>query len=160
MILGAYYISQEEKGVKGEGTIFANPREAKRAYHLRQVNIHAVVGISTNAYKDKGLPSNCILVTSMGKIMFNDILPETMPFINDGKNIDVVSNDRIIPAGEERKWEEEKNTQKTLKEKRAEKQAEKEKNKEKKSASTTENGRVGDRPYARGRSFSEDHYGE
>ena len=61
---------------------------------------------------------------------------------------------------QQRKWEEEKNTQKTLKEKRAEKQAEKEKNKEKKSSSTTENGRIGDRPYARGRSFSEDHYGE
>ena len=59
---------------------------------------------------------------------------------------------------QQRKWEEEKNTQKTLKEKRAEKQAEKEKNREKRS--TTENGRVGDRPYARGRSFSEDHYGE
>ncbi|XQP55066.1 MAG: DNA-directed RNA polymerase subunit beta' [Mycoplasmoidaceae bacterium] len=100
MILGAYYISQEEKGVKGQGTIFANPREAKRAYHLRQVNIHAVVGISTNAYKDKGLPSNCILVTSMGKIMFNDILPATMPYINDGKDIDGVDKERIIPAGE------------------------------------------------------------
>ena len=61
---------------------------------------------------------------------------------------------------QQRKWEEEKNTQKTLKEKRAEKQAEKERNKEKKSSSTTENGRVGDRPYARGRSFSADHYGE
>ena len=61
---------------------------------------------------------------------------------------------------QQRKWEEEKNTQKTLKEKRAEKQAEKERNKDKKSTSTTENGRVGDRPYARGRSFSEDHYGE
>lgn len=61
---------------------------------------------------------------------------------------------------QQRKWEEEKNTQKTLKEKRAEKQAEKERNKEKKSSTTTENGRVGDRPYARGRSFSEDHYGE
>ena len=100
MILGAYYISQEEKGVKGEGTIFANPREAKRAYHLRRINIHATVGISTNAYKDKGLPSNCILVTTMGKIMFNDILPATMPYINDGKDIDGVDKERIIPAGE------------------------------------------------------------
>ncbi len=61
---------------------------------------------------------------------------------------------------QQKKWEEEKNTQKTLKEKRAEKQAEKERNREKKSASTTENGRDGDRPYARGRSFSEDHCGE
>lgn len=100
MILGAYYISQEEKEAKGEGMIFAHPREAKRAYHLRQVNIHAMVGISTNAYKDKGLPSNCILITSMGKIMFNDILPATMPYINDGKEIDVVDKERIVPAGE------------------------------------------------------------
>lgn len=101
MILGAYYISQEEKDAKGEGMIFAHPREAKRAYHLRRVNIHAIVGISTNAYKDKGLPSNCIMITSMGKIMFNDILPATMPYINDGKDIDGPSKERIVPAGED-----------------------------------------------------------
>ena len=61
---------------------------------------------------------------------------------------------------QQRQWEEEKTKQKTLKEKREEKQLEKEKNKNKKSSTTTENGRVGERPYARGRSFSADHYGE
>ena len=63
---------------------------------------------------------------------------------------------------QQRRWEEEKNKQnnKTLKEKREEKQLEKEKNKSKKTSTTTENGRIGERPYARGRSFSADHYGE
>lgn len=46
---------------------------------------------------------------------------------------------------------------KTLKEKRAEKQAAKS---SKKKNTTNENGRVGDRPYARGRSFDPEHYGE
>ena len=63
---------------------------------------------------------------------------------------------------QQRRWEEEKNKQnnKTLKEKREEKQLEKEKSKSKKTSTTTENGRIGERPYARGRSFSADHYGE
>ena len=46
---------------------------------------------------------------------------------------------------------------KSLKEKRAEKQAAKS---NKKKNSTNENGRVGDRPYARGRSYDPEHYGE
>ena len=46
---------------------------------------------------------------------------------------------------------------KSLKEKRAEKQAAKA---TKKKNSTSESGRVGDRPYARGRSYDPEHYGE
>ena len=64
---------------------------------------------------------------------------------------------------QQRQWEAEKNQpakQKSLKEKREEKLAEKEKNKDKKSSSTTENGRVGERPYARGRSYDPERYGD
>ena len=101
MILGAYYISQEEKGAKGEGTIFANQLEAKRAYDLKQVDLHAIVGISTNCYKDKGLVSNHIMITSLGKIIFNEILPSTMPYINDGSDINSFDKERLVPAGED-----------------------------------------------------------
>ncbi len=113
MILGAYYISQEEKGAKGEGTIFVDSDEAKRAYALGQVDLHAIVGVRTDSYKDKtlvakdfdkainmkGLPSTCIMITSVGKLIFNDILPESMTYINDGKDINTVDKDRLVPAG-------------------------------------------------------------
>ena len=58
---------------------------------------------------------------------------------------------------QQRKFAAEEAEKKTLKEKRAEKQAAKA---TKKKNSTNESGRVGDRPYARGRSYDPEHYGE
>ena len=58
---------------------------------------------------------------------------------------------------QQRKIAAEEAEKKTLKEKRAEKQAAKA---TKKKNSTNESGRVGDRPYARGRSYDPEHYGE
>ena len=49
---------------------------------------------------------------------------------------------------------------KSLKEKQKAAQADKAAKAEKAKKATTENGRIGDRPYARGRSFNADHYGE
>ena len=49
---------------------------------------------------------------------------------------------------------------KSLKEKQKAAQAAKAAKAEKARKATTENGRIGDRPYARGRSFNADHYGE
>ena len=58
---------------------------------------------------------------------------------------------------QQRKYAAEEAEKKSLKEKRAEKQAAKSM---KKKNSTSESGRVGDRPYARGRSYDPEHYGE
>ena len=58
---------------------------------------------------------------------------------------------------QQRRYAAEEAEKKSLKEKRAEKQAAKT---NKKKNTTNENGRVGDRPYARGRSFDPEHYGE
>ena len=58
---------------------------------------------------------------------------------------------------QQRKFAAEEAEKKTLKEKRAEKQAAKA---TKKKNSTNESGRIGDRPYARGRSYDPEHYGE
>ena len=65
----------------------------------------------------------------------------------------------LFPAAREqqRKYAAEEAEKKSLKEKRAEKQAAKSM---KKKNSTSESGRVGDRPYARGRSYDPEHYGE
>ena len=62
-----------------------------------------------------------------------------------------------MSKGMNQKKGEKKQPTKTLKEKRAEKQAAKA---TKKKNSTNESGRIGDRPYARGRSYDPEHYGE
>ena len=100
MILGVFYISKCVRKQQGEGTIFATVQEAIKAYELKQVNLHAIVGISTNNYLDKGLPSNHILLTTVGKIIFNSIFPTSMPYMNNASDIGNVPKTHLVPMGQ------------------------------------------------------------
>ena len=99
MILGFYYITKEIKNSKGEGIIFNDVDEVIRAYSTQNVDLHAIVGITTNNYLEKGLPSNSILITTVGKIIMNKIMPNSMPFLNDCTNIMTMPINRIVLAG-------------------------------------------------------------
>ena len=69
--------------------------------------------------------------------------------------------DRIRRMEEARAAQQQREAEKkSLKEKQRAAQAAKAAKAEKAKKATTENGRIGDRPYARGRSFNADHYGE
>ena len=74
VILGAYYITHIKAGVKGEGKVFATPEEAIMAYQLGFAAVNAKIKVDI-----KGK----ILETSVGRILFNDILPEELKFINE-----------------------------------------------------------------------------
>ncbi|MDR1991472.1 MAG: DNA-directed RNA polymerase subunit beta' [Mycoplasmataceae bacterium] len=89
MILGVYYLSTEQKNKIGEGTIFASTSEALRAYALNQVHPHTIVGISTTNYPHKHFSHSGILITTVGKIILNNVLPEDMVYVND---VDVPQN--------------------------------------------------------------------
>lgn len=76
MILGNYYLTQEEKGVLGEGTIFATIDELKTAYATESVNLNALIGIATSALPATKLPVDAkdkYLFTTVGKVLFNEI---------------------------------------------------------------------------------------
>ena len=70
------------------------------------------------------------------------------------------NEDRIRHMEEARVAQQQRDEKKSLKEKQRAAQAAKAAKAEKAKRATTENGRIGDRPYARGRSFNADHYGE
>lgn len=70
------------------------------------------------------------------------------------------NEDRIRRMEEARVAQQQRDEKKSLKEKQHAAQAAKAAKAEKAKRATTENGRIGDRPYARGRSFNADHYGE
>ena len=77
MILGCYYLTREKTGELGEGSLISSYSEAKLAYESREVSLHAIVD-----FKEEG--SDVIIEkTTVGRILFNDILPKDMPFIND-----------------------------------------------------------------------------
>jgi DNA-directed RNA polymerase subunit beta' len=74
LVLGVYYLTHIKKGVKGEGKIFADINEAMLAYQNGIVDVNAEIYLQYN---------NETFKTSVGRGMFNDILPEEMRFINE-----------------------------------------------------------------------------
>jgi DNA-directed RNA polymerase subunit beta' len=89
MVLGAYYLTMSNSlSHKGDGRIFASLDEAELAYSLDQVEVHAKVKIYTNTwYGEDGLrlekPQKTMIDTTIGRILFNRILPDEILFIND-----------------------------------------------------------------------------
>ena len=73
IILGCYYLTMKEKGRKGEGKIFANPEEAIRAQEEGYIDIHANVKVRIKGNIEE---------TTVGRVIFNQILPIDMKFVD------------------------------------------------------------------------------
>ena len=88
MVLGVYYLTMEEPyPLKGDGMVFGSLDEVELAYHLKQVHIHAKIRLRTTTwYDDNGQrmaqPETRIIETTVGRVLFNRILPESLRFIN------------------------------------------------------------------------------
>ena len=74
IVLGIYYLTHIQEGAKGEGKVFSSVEESLLAYQLGVVGIGAKVRLQ---YGEK------IIDTSMGRIIFNDSLPEHLRFVNE-----------------------------------------------------------------------------
>ena len=86
MVLGNYYITMEKAGEEGEGRVFKNTNESLMAYERRELTLHARVAIPVDSFKYKLFTENQkgkYLVTTVGKIKFNEILPDSFAFINE-----------------------------------------------------------------------------
>ena len=86
MVLGNYYISIEEEGLEGEGNVYKNANAALMAYDRGDISLHTRIAIPVNSFRHKVFTEeqqNMYLVTTVGKIKFNEILPDTYPFINE-----------------------------------------------------------------------------
>jgi DNA-directed RNA polymerase subunit beta' len=101
MILGIYYLSTVIKNGNGEGIIFGSVDEALRAYASGNVHPHSIIGIDTGAYPKKKFPKQGILLTTIGKIILNNVLPVEMSYINNASNVDHINEEDIVPAGED-----------------------------------------------------------
>jgi len=84
MVLGCYYLTLEEEGARGEGRIFIDPEEALCAYELGYIDLHARILVKASSFKGRGLSRRKrYLLTTVGKIIFNDIFPIDFPYINN-----------------------------------------------------------------------------
>ena len=77
IVLGCYWLTDIEKGLKGEGKLFSSKDEAVLAYEFNNIDLKAKIKIK-NSKK-----SNDFIETSVGRIIFNEALPQKFPFQND-----------------------------------------------------------------------------
>ena len=86
MVLGNCYLTMEKAGEPGEGRVFKDPNEALMAYERREITLHTRIAVPAKSFKHKLFTEeqqNMYLVTTVGKIKFNEILPDSFPFVND-----------------------------------------------------------------------------
>lgn len=89
MVLGLYYITKIKRNlpndpVKGEGLTFYSPKEAIIAYNEKRVDLHALVKvkISKQLGDDENFTTQ-LIETSIGRIIFNEHVPKSVPFVNE-----------------------------------------------------------------------------
>ena len=82
MVLGLYYITKLRKGAKGEGLTFYGPEEALIAYNEGKVDIHAPVKVIVDDLDEDGNIVKIMRETSVGRVIFNEIVPVEAGFIN------------------------------------------------------------------------------
>ncbi|GBC88185.1 DNA-directed RNA polymerase subunit beta' [bacterium HR13] len=75
MILGVYYITQEVPGAKGEAKLFFSKEEVLLALENQKVDMHARIKLR--------LEDGKLIETTPGRVLFNSILPEGHPFVNE-----------------------------------------------------------------------------
>jgi len=71
MVLGIYYLTKEKKGAKGEGKVFSGSEEVRIAYDAGVVEEHARIKVRMNGRYEE---------TTVGRVIFGEILPEGIPF--------------------------------------------------------------------------------
>jgi len=97
MVLGCYYVTMAKKGLKGEGRIFGSKDEALLALEHGQVSRQSLIKLRYTGpfmnlatyYDDQAVPTcpvtqidKGLIETTAGRIIFNNVLPEGMPFFN------------------------------------------------------------------------------
>ena len=87
MILGNYYITIEKPGEVGEGRVFKDENEALMAYERREISLHTRIAIPVKSFKHKLFIDEVkdkYFVTTVGKLKFNSIFPDTFQYIEEG----------------------------------------------------------------------------
>ena len=87
MVLGLYYITKGRKStstekVRGEGLVFYSPEEVNIAYNEGKIDLHAVIKVKVND-RIEGEFINHLVETSVGRVIFNQFVPEEVGFINE-----------------------------------------------------------------------------
>ncbi|MZP30246.1 DNA-directed RNA polymerase subunit beta' [Heliobacterium undosum] len=93
MVIGAYYLTIEREGAKGENMIFASPDEAIAAYDAKSVNLQARIRVRPTARVQEALEyakgearsfdEQGRLSTTVGRLIFNSVIPPKVGYVNE-----------------------------------------------------------------------------
>jgi DNA-directed RNA polymerase subunit beta' len=86
MVLGNYYLTLERAGAVGEGMVFKDTNEALIAYQNGYVHLHTRVAVAASSLGNQTFTeeqNRQLLITTVGKLIFNEILPASFPYINE-----------------------------------------------------------------------------
>ncbi|WP_414048847.1 DNA-directed RNA polymerase subunit beta' [Macrococcus animalis] len=101
MVLGNYYLTLERLGTIGEGRIFKDANEVIMAYVNSYVHLHSRIAVQAGSFNNPTFTdkqNSQLLVTSVGKVIFNEIMPDSFPFINEPtlSNLETVTPDKYF----------------------------------------------------------------
>ncbi|HLF93207.1 MAG TPA: DNA-directed RNA polymerase subunit beta' [Planctomycetota bacterium] len=102
MVLGLFYLTLGRSGLVGEGKMFGSPHEAIMAYDMGKIHIHSPIQVRFPGSKifllSRNNPeslTNPRVKTTIGRVLFNEVLPKEMPYFNyelDKKSVQDVIN--------------------------------------------------------------------
>ena len=86
MVLGNYYLTLERENAIGEGKVFKDANEALMAYQAGYVHLHTRVAVRASSLNNETFTdeqNEKLLITTIGKLIFNEMLPNSFPYINE-----------------------------------------------------------------------------
>jgi len=88
MVLGLYYMTKARKSskeypVKGEGLTFYSAEEVNIAFNEKIVDLNAIIKVRAKDFNDDGELANQLIETTVGRVLFNQVVPENAGFINE-----------------------------------------------------------------------------
>jgi DNA-directed RNA polymerase subunit beta' len=98
MVLGAFWMTKSVDGELGEGKYFSSPNGAVTAYEYGVVTLRAKIKVMATESEKYSKFNGGMFETSVGKILFNSILPEDFDYIGDEMNQKRISSlvDQLI----------------------------------------------------------------
>ncbi|PWU67480.1 DNA-directed RNA polymerase subunit beta' [Gracilibacillus dipsosauri] len=101
MVLGNYYLTMERENAVGEGMVFKDINEALIAYQNGYVHLHTRIAVQPTSLNKEAFTdeqNQKLMITTVGKLIFNNMLPESFPYMNEPtqKNLEEATPDKYF----------------------------------------------------------------